>query len=72
MRLLMLGFFKNKLGFNIKVYYKNIREVFIMSDKIGVINEIGDMGLGFDELSETDAKVLKEQEEKEKREKQQK
>ena len=43
-----------------------------MSDKIGVINEIGDMGLGFDELSETDAKVLKEQEEKEKREKQQK
>ncbi len=36
-----------------------------MSDKIGVINEIGDMGLGFDELSESDAKVLKEQEKKE-------
>jgi len=36
-----------------------------MSDKIGVITEIGDMGLGFDELSESDAKVLKEQQEKE-------
>ena len=36
-----------------------------MYDKIGVINEIGDMGLGFDELSESDAKVLKEQEKKE-------
>lgn len=39
-----------------------------MSDKIGIINEIGDMGLGFDELSESDTKVLKEQEkEQEKR-----
>ena len=28
-----------------------------MSDKIGVINEIGDMGLGFDELSEADQKL---------------
>lgn len=36
-----------------------------MYDKIGVINEIGDMGLGFDELSESDSKVLKEQEKKE-------
>lgn len=36
-----------------------------MSDKIGVINEIGDMGLGFDELSESDAKKYKEQEKKE-------
>ena len=36
-----------------------------MYDKIGVINEIGDMGLGIDELSESDAKVLKEQEKKE-------
>ena len=26
-------------------------------DKIGVINEIGDMGLGFDELSEADQKL---------------
>ena len=26
-------------------------------DKIGVINEIGDMGLGFDELSEVDQKL---------------
>jgi hypothetical protein len=30
-----------------------------MSDKIGVINEIGDMGLGFDELSEADQKLYK-------------
>lgn len=28
-----------------------------MSDKIGVINEIGDMGLGFDELSDADQKL---------------
>nr|DAE82474.1 MAG TPA: hypothetical protein [Caudoviricetes sp.] len=32
-----------------------------MSDKIGVINEIGDMGLGFDQLSERDQKIYMEQ-----------
>lgn len=32
-----------------------------MSDKIGVINEIGDMGLGFDQLSERDQKIYNEQ-----------
>jgi hypothetical protein len=28
-----------------------------MSDKIGVINEIGDMGIGFDLLNEKDQKT---------------
>lgn len=32
--------------------------------KIGVINEIGDLGLGFDELSEKDQKALNEQQQK--------
>lgn len=32
-----------------------------MDNKIGVINEIGDCGLGFDPLSEKDQKVLEEQ-----------
>ena len=32
-----------------------------MSDKMGVINEIGDMGLGFDQLSERDQKIYNEQ-----------
>lgn len=36
-----------------------------MSEKIGVINEIGDMGLGFDELSESDQKKLEEEQKKE-------
>ena len=50
---------------NIRVYGYKFKGGFTMYDKIGVINEIGDMGLGFDELSESDAKVLKEQEKKE-------
>lgn len=33
----------------------------MMSDKMGVINEIGDMGLGFNELSERDQKIYNEQ-----------
>lgn len=33
----------------------------MMSDKMGVINEIGDMGLGFNELSERDQKIYSEQ-----------
>jgi len=37
-----------------------------MGDKFGVINEIGDLGLGFDELSEKDQKILKEEKEEEK------
>lgn len=32
-----------------------------MSGKIGIINEIGDMGLGFDELTESDQKKLEEE-----------
>lgn len=51
----------NHLG-NIVVYYKG---VIVMSEKIGVINEIGDMGLGFDELSESDQKKLEEEQKKE-------
>ncbi len=30
--------------------------------QIGIINEIGDLGLGFDPLSENDQKILEEQE----------
>ena len=30
-------------------------------DKYGVINEVGDLGLGFQELNEEDQKVLQEQ-----------
>jgi hypothetical protein len=34
----------------------------IMADnKYGVINEVGDLGLGFQELNEEDQKVLQEQ-----------
>lgn len=33
----------------------------MMDNKIGVINEIGDMGLGFDELSDKDQKVYNEE-----------
>lgn len=32
-----------------------------MSEKIGVINEVGDMGLGFNELSEKEAVEYKNQ-----------
>lgn len=37
-----------------------------MSEKpnIGVINEIGDLGLGFESLSDKDKKILEEQEKK--------
>ena len=35
-----------------------------MSDNYGVINEIGDLALGFTKLNMEDQKVLKEQEEK--------
>lgn len=31
-------------------------------NKIGIINEIGDLGLGFEPLSEEDVKKLKEEE----------
>lgn len=40
-----------------------------MSDKMGVINEIGDMGLGFDQLSERDQKIYNEQQQAEKAQK---
>ena len=33
-------------------------------EQIGIINEIGDLGLGFEELSEKDSEKLKEQEKK--------
>ena len=35
-----------------------------MKKDVGVINEIGDLGLGYDELSDKDKLVLREQEEK--------
>lgn len=34
-------------------------------DKIGIINEIGDLGLGFSEISEKDQKILSENTKKE-------
>lgn len=37
--------------------------------KMGIIDETGDFGLGFDILSEKDQKVLKEQQESEKHQK---
>ena len=40
-----------------------------MSDKIGVINEIGDIGLGFNLLNEKDQKAYNEASEKEKEQK---
>lgn len=43
-----------------------------MDKKIGVIHEIGDMGLGFEELPEKDQKALNEQVKKEQSEKSQK
>lgn len=36
-----------------------------MEEKIGVINEVGDLGLGFTELTEDQKKVIKENESKE-------
>ena len=36
-----------------------------MADEFGVINEIGDLGLGFDPLNESDKEKLKEEEKKE-------
>lgn len=41
-----------------------------MDTKIGVIHEVGDMGLGFDELNEKEQKALREQEEKQKQDNQ--
>lgn len=35
-----------------------------MSENYGVINEVGDLGLGFTQLNMEDQKVLKEQKEK--------
>lgn len=43
-----------------------------MDKKIGVIHEIGDMGLGFEELTEKDQQALNEQTKKEQDEKSQK
>lgn len=43
-----------------------------MDKKIGVIHEIGDMGLGFEELTEKDKKALNEQTKKEQDNKSQK
>ena len=43
-----------------------------MDKKIGVIHEIGDMGLGFEELTEKDQKALNEQIKKEQDNKSQK
>ena len=43
-----------------------------MDEMVGVINEIGDLGLGFNELSDKDKLVLKEQEEKANKEKEEK
>lgn len=43
-----------------------------MDKKIGVIHEIGDMGLGFEELAEKDQQALNEQSKKEQDSKSQK
>ena len=43
-----------------------------MDKKIGVIHEIGDMGLGFEELTKKDQQALNEQSKKEQDEKSQK
>jgi len=56
-----------KLKFLIFIWGK-----YIMDKKIGVIHEIGDMGLGFEELTEKDQKALNEQSKKEQDEKSQK
>jgi len=45
---------------------------YIMDKKIGVIHEIGDMGLGFEELTEKDQQALNEQSKKEQDKKSQK
>lgn len=37
-----------------------------MGEKIGVIHEVGDLGIGFNELKEEEAKKLKEEEQKKK------
>lgn len=37
------------------------------NNKIGIINEIGDLGLGFDPISDEDADKLKEEDKKEER-----
>ncbi len=37
-----------------------------MSQQIGIIHEIGDMGLGFDPISESDQKLIEDSEKKEK------
>lgn len=34
------------------------------TDQIGIINEIGDLGLGFDVISDEDAEKIKEQDNK--------
>ena len=39
-----------------------------MTQQIGVINEIGDMGLGFDVLNEQDQKRFEQQQKKQKQE----
>jgi len=36
-----------------------------MSNQIGIIHEIGDMGLGFDPLSEADQKLIEDNDKKE-------
>jgi hypothetical protein len=36
-----------------------------MSQQIGIIHEIGDMGLGFEPISESDQKLLEDQKKKE-------
>nr|DAR95543.1 MAG TPA: hypothetical protein [Caudoviricetes sp.]DAU84642.1 MAG TPA: hypothetical protein [Caudoviricetes sp.] len=56
-----------KLKFLIFIWRK-----YIMDKKIGVIHEIGDMGLGFEELTEKDQQALNEQSKKEQDEKSQK
>jgi hypothetical protein len=47
---------KNNSHFNFIITTK--KEGYIMSDKIGVIHEIGDMGLGFTELTPAEQKQL--------------
>ena len=39
-------------------------EKIIMSEQLGIINEIGDLGLGFDPINEEDLEKIKNEEDK--------
>lgn len=57
---------------NIIIYYKYRKEKMIMSNNVGIITEQGDLGLGFDPLSEKDQKTYNESTQKQDSEKENK